>query len=54
LCHRPQLGSIAAGVDDVVRNDQVVLGIGDYLDVVADDASASATGGHGTGIGIGQ
>ena len=54
LRHRPQLGSIVADVDDVVRNDQVVLGIGDDLDVVADDAGASATGGHGAGVGIGQ
>src|SRR5258708_5806777 len=33
-------------------DDQVVLGVHCRLDVVADNASAAAAGGHGTGVGV--
>jgi hypothetical protein len=41
-------------VGDLVRDDQMVLGIDRRLDVVAHDASASAAGGHGACIRVGQ
>ena len=43
-----------ADVGDFVGDDQMVLGIHRGLDVVADHSGASATGGHGAGIRIGQ
>jgi hypothetical protein len=41
-------------VGDLVRDDQVVLGIDGGLHVIPDDASALAAGGHRACIGIGQ
>jgi ABC-type amino acid transport substrate-binding protein len=46
LSHRGQLGSVMADVGDLVGDDQMVLGLHRGLDVVSDDAGASATGGH--------
>ena len=45
---------VAADVGDLVRDDQMVLGIDGHLNIVADDTGALAAGRHRTGIGIGQ
>ena len=52
--HRGQLGPVAADIGDLVRDDQMVLGIDGDLHVVADDAGALAAGRHRAGVGIGQ
>jgi hypothetical protein len=46
LGHARELVSIMAWVEHVVSNDQVVLGVGHGLHVLADDASAAAGSGH--------
>ena len=54
LPHRGQLRPVGADVGDLVRDDQMVLGIDGHLDIVADDAGALAAGRHRPGVGIGQ
>ena len=54
LPDRGQLRPIAADVGDLVRDDQMVLGIDGHLDIVADDTGALAAGRHRPGLGIGQ
>ena len=46
LRHRRQLSPVVADVGDLVRDDQVVLVVDRSLDVVANDAGATAAGGH--------
>jgi hypothetical protein len=48
------LRPVAANIGDLVRDDQMVLGIDGHLDIVADDAGALAAGRHRPGVGIGQ
>ena len=54
LPHRGQLRPVAADIGDLVRDDQMVLGIDGHLNIVADDAGALAAGRHRPGVGIGQ
>ena len=51
---RHELGPVVALVDDVMRHDEMMLGIDGDLDVVADDARAASARRHGAGIRIGQ
>ena len=52
--HRPEFTAVATDVDDVVSDDQVMLGVGGHLHVVANHPGATPAGGHRAGIGIGQ
>jgi len=52
--HVVQLCPVIANVCDLVRNDQVVLGIDSGLHVVAHQARSLGLGGHRTCIGVGE
>lgn len=54
LGHRPQLVAVEALVGDLVRDDQVGLGVDRALNIVADQATPAGAGRHGAGIRIGQ
>ena len=52
--HRNELGSVVALVDDVMGDDEMMLGIDGDLDVVADDAGAAPARRHGARVRVGQ
>ena len=52
--HRAQLRAVAADVGDLVRNDEVVLGVDRRLHVVAHDARSLGPVAHRSCVGIGQ
>jgi hypothetical protein len=54
LRHAMQLMPIMAILGDIVRDDQVMLGIYSGLYVVADHPATAATRCHGSGIGVGE
>ena len=54
VCHRCQGCPITATLDDVVRDDQMVLRLDGCLHIVTDHARAAAAGRHGARIRIGQ
>ena len=54
LRHRRQLGPVVADVGHLVRDDQVVLVVDRGLHVVANDAGATAAGGHGSSVRVSQ
>jgi hypothetical protein len=54
LRHGGELRAIRADIGDLVRDDQMVLGLDRDLHVVADDAGASAARRHRARVGIGE
>jgi len=54
LAHGSKLSPITAIVDDLMRHDEVVLGLDRHLHVVADDPGAAPAGRHRAGIRVRQ
>lgn len=54
LRHRRQGRPVAAALDDIVGNDQVMARLHRHLYIVSYNAGAAAAGRHGTGIRVGQ
>src|SRR5882762_5293050 len=52
LGHGTELLPVVSAVGHIVGHDQMMLRIHGNLGVIADDAGATAAGGHGTGVGV--
>ena len=52
--HSRQLRAVGADIGQLVRDDQMVLGVNGDLNIAADDARALAAGRHRPGVRIGQ
>src|SRR5262245_2019789 len=54
LCHIGHFSPVRAAVRDLMRDDQMVLGIDGYLHVVTDHSGPAPTRRHRAAVGIGQ
>lgn len=52
--HRAKLFAVEALIDDLMRNDEMRLGIDSALLIVADQAAVPSAGRHRAGFGVSQ